>query len=177
MNPFQIQSKKSWGHNAFCCSLLIVFARWKTKWTWNPKRFFFFSSLRVKMRALWENWVDWEQVWPPLNSLGELVCMHQWLTGSWAPDNHPLLQELLLHCWQRWDCIAAETHNYSHTVHPTESMLSPQRWLVVPLISWWCKFCRKWRRGSGAMANCIIAWCTDTVVSLFGSLFLCVFEY
>lgn len=42
MNPFQIQSKKSWGHNAFCCSLLIVFARWKTKWTWNPKRFFFF---------------------------------------------------------------------------------------------------------------------------------------
>lgn len=32
----------------------------------------------------------------------------------------------------------------SHTVHLTESMLSPQRWLVAPIISWWCKFFRKW---------------------------------
>lgn len=98
-----IPSRKSWA--ALCCSLLIVFALW----TWNPERSNFLS-LRVKMSALWANWVDWEKVWPPLNSLGELVCMHQWLTGSWAPDNHPLLQELLLHCWQWLDCIAAETH-------------------------------------------------------------------
>lgn len=69
-------------------------------------------SLSVKMRALWQNCADWEQVWPPLNSLRELVCMHQWLTGSWAPDNHPLLQALLLHCWQWLGCRDSQLLTY-----------------------------------------------------------------
>lgn len=136
MNPFQIRSKQSWAHNAFCCSLLIVFAQRKTKWTWNPERIhFFLSPWEWKWEPYGRTELTKNKCGLPLNSPGELVCMHQWLTGSWAPDNHPLLQELLLRCWQWLSCIAAETH----------SMLSPLRCLVVPKISWWCKFFRKWR--------------------------------
>lgn len=62
----------------FCCSLL------KTQWTW------------VNMR------VSGGEVRTSVASIqrGEQVCMHQWLTGSGAPDNQPLLQESLPHCWK-----------------------------------------------------------------------------
>lgn len=111
----------------FCCS-----ENWKQS---APE--VFSLSLRVKMRALWQNWAEWEQVWPPLNSLRELVCMHQWLTGSWAPDNHPLLQALLLHCWQWLGRIVAEIHSYSTYYTFDWELSSTVTRAKVLIILWW----------------------------------------
>lgn len=63
----------------------------------------YFLSLIVKSRALQENWVEWEQVWPPLNSQREFsvyASVVNWLLSSrQSPTVADIAAPLLAVAW------------------------------------------------------------------------------
>lgn len=106
MNPFQTRSEKK---KELISQSLLLFSAHRVCSAENKadrrkilRRPGFLSSLslRVKTRALWWKWVDWENKCglPWIQWERVSVCA----SGSWVVHNHPLL---LLRCWQWLDCM------------------------------------------------------------------------
>ena len=130
MNPFQIRPKESRAHNAFCCSLLIVFAPWKTKWTWNPESSTFFFVLESENESLMGERSRLRTSVASLEFTGRVsvyASVVNWLLSSRQSPTVAGIAAPLLAVVGLYSC------RESHTVHLTESMLSPQRWLEAPI--------------------------------------------